>query len=134
MIAKVFEWRVSRFIVAGGFVALFEYVMYALIYLGSDNPVVSQVGSYLMALCVSFIINKFWVFKAKGANKESLIKYVFLAVLNSILGALLTYLMIEQLSLNPFVVKILLMILIATWNYVILSKYIFSFNPDKSKV
>lgn len=90
---------------------------------------VAQSISFLCGLVVSFLGNRTVTFKASGTYehtaKSQLWRYVLLASINLLLSNGLIYLLVENLDIFSLYAKIMVMVLIVTWNYIIFNKIIF---------
>lgn len=121
--------KILKFLVSGGCAALVEYCIFLfLINATYINILVANVISFLCGLMVSFIFNKIWVFKSKNTIRHEFIRYFILALINLIISTVIINVMVNVLNILPFATKLITMILIATWNYVIFSKFIFKTN------
>jgi putative flippase GtrA len=124
--------RVLKFLVAGGSAALIEYVIFLVlnVVLEGRNIAVSQSVSYICGFIVSFILNKFWVFASKGSVRAELVRYALLAVINLGLSNLVIVLLTNELAVKPAIAKLIVMGMVAAWNYVIFQNLIFRSEPD----
>ena len=86
--------------------------------------------SFLAGFVVSFVLNRIWVFNSKGGWWHDLIKYSVLAAVNLALGNAMIWLLVGPASLPPLLAKLLVMSLIAVWNYVIFSRIVFHSVED----
>ncbi len=109
-----------------------EYFTFAILYtsLVPDHLVLSQTVSFLAGFVVSFVLNRIWVFNSKGRWWHDLIKYSVLAAVNLALGNAMIWLLVGPASLPPLLAKLLVMSLIAVWNYVIFSRIVFHSVED----
>jgi putative flippase GtrA len=115
--------KVLKFLISGGLAAATEYGSFLLFTLAL--PVVAANAlSFTMGLIVSFSLNRSWVFGSKGDTKKKFTQYLLLALINLMLGSLIIFVLVG-LGISAFVAKIIIMLLIASWNYLIFSKMIF---------
>lgn len=118
--------KIIKFLVSGGSAALVEYATFALlIYLFLDYLLVVNAISFMFGLLVSFSLNKHWVFKNKNDTKRQFVRYIILACINLAVGGLMLYILVSMLGLGVLIAKLIMMTLIAIWNYAIFSKIIF---------
>lgn len=118
-----------KFLVAGGSAAVTEYLLF-IILVGSASGasiIAIQVISFLAGFVVSFTLNKVWVFSSKssGKTRSELLKYGLLALVNLAIGSLIIWLLVDVNGFNAYIAKIIVMVLIAVWNYFIFQKIIF---------
>lgn len=123
--------KLSRFLTSGALAAAIEYGVFVLLFsiLGFGVFVANSV-SFGCGFLVSFLLNRHWVFKSKNGAIRELTKYAILAVINLGLSNIILYLMTDMAHINGLIAKFLVMGLIAVWNYVIFSRFIFG---DKTK-
>lgn len=117
--------KVLRFLVAGGSAALTEYSFFILLTHINLPIILSNTLSFLCGLCVSFLLNKHWVFSAKGDASRQFILYFILATVNLGISNLLIWVFVGKIGLVPLVAKVFVMALIAVWNYAFFSRLIF---------
>lgn len=118
--------RLSKFIISGGSAAVVEYGSFLLFvnYIKIDVLVANGI-SFGCGLVVSFLLNKIWVFQSGSAAHREFIKYFILAIVNLLISTLFVGIMINSLGILPFIAKLVMMVLIAIWNYLLFSKLIF---------
>ncbi|HMH69937.1 MAG TPA: GtrA family protein [Candidatus Saccharimonadales bacterium] len=122
---KRLNTKFIRFIISGGSAAIVEYGLFLLLSALYAPILVANTVSFLAGLVVSFTLNKVWVFSSKGALKRQFISYLLLALVNIVIGNALIWLFVEYWGVHAFVAKLLVMIVIALWNYLFFSKLIF---------
>ncbi|MCU1004896.1 MULTISPECIES: GtrA family protein [Stenotrophomonas] len=124
--------RPIRFLLSGGSAAATEYFAFALLYssLVPGHLVLSQTVSFLAGFVVSFGLNRIWVFNSKGRWWHDLLKYSVLAAVNLVLGNAMIWVLAGPASLPPLLAKLLVMCMIAIWNYVIFSRIVFRAVDD----
>jgi putative flippase GtrA len=120
--------KVIKYIFGGGASAVVEF--FSFFCLSKVISTIYLLGfiSFSCGLITSFLLNKYIVFGSKTKHKKELtkqiLKFVLLGVVNSQLSPTITvliYIIFKQL----FIAKILTMIIIALWNYVLMNKFIF---------
>lgn len=116
-----------RYLVSGGSAFAIEYSSFlALFYIFSIGAIMANAASFLMGLVTSFLLNKTWVFKGSHHKSTStqLAMYVILALINLIITSIAIDYLIE-VGAAAFLAKILLIIVVAGWNFIILKNFIF---------
>jgi putative flippase GtrA len=118
--------RITKFLISGLSAAALEYAVFLLLdmLLGNKLIIVCQSVSFMCGLCVSFILNRKWVFKSSGNKKAELIRYLILALTNLLLSNILIVSLVS-IRVTFWIAKIIVMAAIATWNYSIFQKFIF---------
>ena len=117
--------RIMKFLVSGSLAAITEYVSFAVMEKAGIILIASQTISFLCGFVVSFLLNRAWVFKSKEKASRQLMKYGLLAAINLVLTNLVMNCMVYVLHVNSLIAKILVMAMVAFWNYIIFSKLIF---------
>lgn len=116
-----------RFLIAGGFAALVEYCAFILIVSALPGAIIfGQITSYLFGFFISFWLQRNWAFKSKGGIKGEIVKYTILAAINLALGTVIIWILIDLLGVSSYMAKLIIMVLVAIWNYVIFNRVIFS--------
>lgn len=123
--------RILRFLIAGGSAAATEYLAFIGLQtlLGTDALILSQSFSFACGFVVSFLLNRLWVFQSAGTWTGDLGRYGALAGINLVLGNIVISLLVGPMSLPPLAAKLVVMVLIAVWNYAIFSKIVFRQPP-----
>lgn len=118
--------RLARFLLTGGTAAAVEYSIFLFlnVFLSEKWIFVSQTVSFLAGFIVSFLLNKKWVFKSQAGAKGELVRYAILGAINLVLtNVLLVFL--TGIGVVYWIAKIILMGMVAAWNYLIFQKLIF---------
>lgn len=116
-----------RFLITGGSAAVVEYVVFLGLHYITDGRllVMCQSISFMCGFIVSFTLNRRWVFKSDGNPKKELIKYTSLAFINLVLSNLILLFLVNDVKIVSYIAKVLVMGLIAIWNYIIYQNFIF---------
>ncbi len=97
---------------------------------------VSVVLAFVMALGVSFILQKFWTFKdtnKEGVHRQAVI-YASVAVVNTLLNVLFVYLLVEHAHLHYLVGQFISSGFIAFESYFIYQIFIFKKKPSSDPI
>jgi putative flippase GtrA len=118
--------KIIKFILSGGSAAFVEYSSFImLISIFNISVIMGNSLSFLCGLIVSFLLNKYWVFGSTQGSNGEFLRYLTLALLNLAIGFFLMSLLINVMEMNSFIAKVVVMMTIAVWNYMIFSKLIF---------
>ena len=122
--------RVMKYCFFGGCSAAIEFIVF---YLLKDLvPIyVSSVISFFAGLISSFLFNKYIVFRKKGINRGEIVQFVCLGLVNSQMSSFVTILFTSLLP--QLMAKMSSIILIAIWNYFIMSKLVFTSSKHEDK-
>jgi putative flippase GtrA len=124
--------RVTKFLISGGCAAATEYGMFLLLVSGLPLFAANSI-SFLGGLAVSFFLNKRWVFLNKGRMTRQIVLYVTLAGVNLLTGNMVIWLLVENTYSSAMLAKIIVMILIAIWNYLLFSRIIFKSVDNRTE-
>jgi putative flippase GtrA len=117
---------VFKFLFTGGLAALTEYIVFlTLHHVTTMALVLANSLSFLCGLVISFTLNKHWVFGRKGNGGRQFGMYFVLACVNLLIGNGLIVLLVDHVSLPPFIGKLCVMMLIASWNFFIFQNFVF---------
>lgn len=119
--------KVIRYVLAGGFSFVFEYVVFmSVVYGFGFAPEVGQAASYISTLIVNFLILRSWAFKPKkgGKMRQHLVKYGLLVAFNLPATTLLIG-WLTTMGLAAAISKFVVVALTAVWNYLVYDKLIF---------
>jgi putative flippase GtrA len=112
----------------GAFVT--EYLVFiSLFYWISISLSVSNIISFLIGFVFSFIGNRQWTFGGSSdyyyKKYQQILLYGLLAVINLFLSTFLIYCITTYIKLPAYIAKIVTVLIIITWNYLIYKYYIF---------
>lgn len=126
MIQTISSKRFIRFLLSGVSAAFVEYASFILLYhYLIKQLILANVISFCAGLITSFLLNKKWVFSSDTGIATQVVKYGALALFNVAMSSTVVWFAVSEIGINSWIAKILVMALIAAWNYVIFSKYIF---------
>lgn len=120
--------HLQRFIVVGLTAFAVEYNIFSLLFGIFGLPVViAHSISFGCGLIISFSLNRTWTFKQieflrRGVSQFTL--YCVLALFNLVMSNILLH-VLEELSLHPYLGKLVVMLLVATWNFILYKTVIF---------
>lgn len=120
--------KVSKYIVSGGAAAVAEYASFVLLNM-VFSVLTANPFSFLIGLVVSFLLNRRWVFGSAAGIRGQFLKYVMVAAVNLVVSTVVMWLLVETLGVHPLLSKVLVMAMIASWNFVIFSRLIFNNSP-----
>lgn len=129
--------RPIKFVISGGMAAGAEYVSFLLFSVIFGFEIIfSNILSFIIGFLISFLLNKTWVFTNKNDGHKQILYYSILAIANLTLSSGSIWLLVNVLSSPGYIAKILVMAMVATWNYFVFSTVIFKevIDRDGSKV
>lgn len=116
-----------KFLISGVSAATAEYGVFLILSLsiGSTFLLVINGISFCAGLCVSFFLNRRWVFGSSEKIGSQFVKYAALACINLILSTGIFAIFVYWLDISEFYAKIFVMVMIAMWNFLIFKTFIF---------
>lgn len=114
-----------KFLISGGTAALVEYLIFLSLSAIGTNLVASNSISFTSGLVVSYVFNRLWVFSSKSNIKKQFASYVSLALMNFVISNILIWIFVNNLLIMSPYAKLMTMVMIAAWNYILFSKIIF---------
>ena len=131
-IKKIGIKKIKRFLLVGIFNAISGYTLIILLYtLLSLNFYLSNFIGYLFGLIISFILNKNFVFKAKGKITGQFQKFIFSFFLSYFLNIFVFYICSEFTNLNYYLALLIASCFYST-SFFILCNF-FTFKKKFSK-
>jgi putative flippase GtrA len=129
-VRRSLDYSVVRFMISGGIAAFVEYIIFiiCIIFLGL---ILSNVISFTAGLAISFMLNRRWVFDVNNNTIRRLLYYLVLSFINVAVGTGFIWILVNSVGVWQYVAKILVMAMIAMWNFVIYKRVIFKGNPSR---
>lgn len=128
LIYKTYKLSVFRYLVTGGTAFAIEYGSFLfLFYILNFGSELSNSVSFGTGLITSFCLNKLWTFKGgkyTHTSRRQLVIYMLVAITNLIFTNLSINILIHY-NVPGYVAKVVLVALVACWNYIIFKKLIF---------
>lgn len=120
---RIINYKIVRYAILGVLTASVEFIIFLLL-IRFLHIYVAATISFLIGLTVSFIFNKFLVFKnSENIMMKETLKFLALGVFNSQISSSITMLLVSFIAPTP--AKVLTIAVIAVWNFVIMNKIIF---------
>lgn len=123
-------FQVMRYGTSGVIAALSDYGVFVLLNLVGVPLFFATAASLIMGLIVGFIFNKEWAFKAQPNVPErnlmwQFLLYAALVAFNTIFAYWFISTTRQTLGISMYLAKILSMLIIVLWNFLIYKKIIF---------
>lgn len=118
-----------RYLIAGGSAFVVDYGALVVAYYAIRLSLgLSTTLGYFAGFLISFFANRYWVFSKSGTTRKPIkqvVEYTILVIFNYFF-TLIAIQKLDMVGIKPSVGKILVMVLIVVWNYLIFQKLIFS--------
>lgn len=129
------KYRLTKLIKYGfigilAFIAEYSSFLLLISFFSPQLIVVAQAISFGLGLLISFIGGRLFTFKDeakvyKHNTRVQLTSYFVLAGINIVLTSIAIFLLVHQLHILFWIAKIIVMISVVMWNYIVLNKIIF---------
>ncbi len=126
-----------RYLFVGGTAFAVEYSTFALLNAIGSNINVAQSLSFLCGLAVSFLGNRLFAFRnmtthdyVHDTHKQSFY-FLMLGITNLLVSNLLIAILAGSFLLHPLIAKIIVVALVAIWNFILFKKVIFKVAVEK---
>jgi putative flippase GtrA len=131
---KLASSKFARYLLVGGSAFLIEYSSFFILYqLLSFQIYISNSISFCLGLLISFLFNRGWAFKTGQKYKlhvrHQLLAYGSLALFNLVMTNVLIGLL-KSGGIDPRIGKIIIMLVIVGWNFLIFRTLIFAEHSD----
>ncbi len=114
----------SKYIIIGGLSALCELLLFTVFEVLGISIFISNLSSVIIATIINYLLNKLWAFKSQKGSVKSLVLYISLFVFNITFSSQFI-IFLSNSGVKSIVAKLISMILITCWNFVLYKKLIF---------
>ncbi len=117
-----------RFLLVGGYNTLFSYVLFAVFvnFSGNETAQISLLAAYVISSVNNYLTQKFYVFNTRGHYWREYIKCCTVWMASYGVNAILLYLFMHFLGLNPYAGQFIAVIGVIVFNYVFLKHFAFN--------
>lgn len=118
------ENEIIRYIISGIINTVVGYgVFICLVYLLDVNPFYANAIGYIIALCIAFILNKYFVFNVKNTQIKHFLMFIIAFIVAFFINVIVLSLFLNVLNLYPAIAQIFAMISY-TVSFYIFNKFI----------
>lgn len=116
--------EIVRYVIAGIINTIIGYSIFIyLVYVLEINPFYSNITSYIIALFVAFILNKYFVFNVEDKQIKRFIMFIISFIIAYSINLVVLFLSLNIFNLNPAIAQIFAMIFY-TFIFYLLNKFI----------
>ena len=117
----------AKYITVGLTTFAIEYISFRLIYsyTGENYLNISHSTSMALGFVISFIFNRIWSFKSKEVLSKQLTMMIILFFINLSVTNIIISLITSLTSIPASISKLMVMVLVVMWNFVIYKKLIY---------
>lgn len=107
--------------VSGALVTLSDYLTFTVFFsLLNTGLLQATVVAYIVGLVVSYLLNRYWVFR-KGANKQSertsVVRYAIFLAVNLVITYAMLWAMENWFGISPYIGKVVVNVFMFFWIY-----------------
>lgn len=115
-----------KYLLIGGSSFILDYTLFYALYrwLGL-NEIISNTIALFLVFWYNFLLNRYWSFKSKSPFCKQLLQYSLLLAFNMSFSNLFIYFTKVSLDLKPQYSKIISMVFIVLWNFLLYKHIIF---------
>jgi len=128
VIPKLLGLSIVRFLLGGGVTVACEYAVFYFLYIIAHwNLLLANSLSFAVGLGVSFLFNRLWAFRQEDFHRKAhhqLLMYVGLAITNLVMNNVIVA-GLKATGIDPRIGKLVAIVVIAAWNFVLYRKVIF---------
>lgn len=132
LVEQFFADKRVRYLLIGGSSAFIEFVCFVFLNKILGLIVIANIISFLVGLLYSFLLHRLWTFRGnhKINPKLQFLSYTVLAVMNLIITSNMIFYLNSSLHVPAWIAKLICMVLVVIWNFIILNKLIFKLTPS----
>ena len=125
-----------RYVITGGSAFFVEYSCFALLLTTTHMLLVANSISFIIGALFGFLMHKFWSFSGdhKLKTRHQLGAFIAVAVFNFFIVNLLIAILVNYVHINAYIAKILVILLITLWNFIIFNRVIFRHSTGQSVI
>jgi len=129
IIQKIRDQRLLHYATSGSSAFAIEYSSFLILFYHYHiTAVIANTVSFVLGFTTSFILNRLWVFGQKEQTKQVLHQislYLVIAFINLAITDIAIHFLVNA-HVPAFIAKIILVIIVACWNFIIFKKIIFT--------
>lgn len=114
-----------RYLLVGGTSFVLEYGLFCLLFHFQTPLLLANTVAYLTIFFVNFILMRIWAFKSQGNVPRQMLLSVLLVGFNLLASNVVIYLLVDQLLVPALIAKVIVMVMIVGWNFVLYKKVIY---------
>ena len=132
----LYNHRVVRYLFSGGTATLTNiFFLFIFVHVFGVHYLLSAVVAFIMAVCVSFMMQKFFTFNdyTKDKVKQQSTLYLGFQVFNLGLNTLCMYIAVDLLRIQYILAQISIAVMMAVYNFFVYKHLVFTPDPIYNK-
>lgn len=115
-----------NYLIVGGLTTVVSIVSYYLLRLVIENYIVCTVLSWIVAVIFAYFTNRKYVFHSKEKNLfKEFSTFIFSRILSLIAEVLVMFLLVDIISINDKIAKIVVQVIVIVLNYIFSKLFVF---------
>ncbi|MBM5572546.1 MULTISPECIES: GtrA family protein [Deefgea] len=114
-----------RYLLVGGTSFGMEYGLFWLLFHFSTPLLLANTVAYLTIFFVNFVLMRLWAFKSQGNVQRQILLSAVLVGFNLLASNAVIYLLVNQLLVPALIAKVIVMLMVVGWNFVLYKKVIY---------
>ena len=113
--------QIFKFIIVGGIATIIDWLIFFILNtILNINPLIANIFSFSISLIYDYIASVKWVFKvSKKKNKKRIfMEFIILSVVGLLISEFLIWLLVDKLSINSMISKILSTAIVMVFNFI----------------
>ncbi len=121
-----------KYLFVGGTSFLLDYGLFLLLYKQFGVfEVYANAVSVFVAFWYNFLLNKFWSFESNDDFFKQMLSYLALMFFNMLFSSGFIYIIDKRVGISPVIGKVIAMVLIVGWNFILYKTVIFKSKNSK---
>lgn len=127
MLKKILKYNQFRYLLSGILAFIIEFLCFTLLLALSNNLLFSNTVSFIIGVLAGLIFHKLWTFAGNHQYRTvwQTAAVFAVALINLIITNVIIGWLVNNLSVQPYIAKVVVIALIVAWNYLLFNYIIF---------
>ncbi|MCM1336964.1 MAG: GtrA family protein [Candidatus Amulumruptor caecigallinarius] len=117
--------KLIKYGVIGALSSSVDFIMYSLLVLGGVDMMMANVVGVNVGILTSFTLNRRYNFRVKDRAKQRFVTFYAVGLSGLAISSLMLYAMVDGLGLNEIVAKVITIVAVALFQFVVNSRITF---------
>ncbi|RYX79369.1 GtrA family protein [bacterium] len=133
---KIFRHKKIRYLTSGGIAFVIEYGIFIFLLSLNVHLFVANSISFIIGVLSGFLLHKYWSFAGLHAKSTGIqtITTILLGCINLLLTNILIALLVDYINFPAYLAKVLVILCIVIWNYLLFNKIIFRLTRTTEEI
>lgn len=125
---RQYLFKILRFGLSGLAATLTHALIFLVLIEQNVHPLISNTAAFLLAFCVSFILQSKWTFQTKQVNNKHFAKFLFSALLGFLLNSAIVFMAMQIFLFNQYIALAAMVIITTPVIFLVNNYWVF---PDE---